>query len=223
MGWRELVLLLAIGTITASLWIFISITDGVVTQKEYRGMDKNILLAFRTPDDLSRPIGPAWVKAVSLDISSLGSASVLTLITLLICGYLFLERKFAAAFLIIFAAVSGTLLNQMLKDVVGRERPQIVPHLAEISNSSFPSGHSMLSSIIYLTLAVLLTQTVKTWPTKMYLVGSAFMLAFLVGLTRVIIGVHYPSDVLGGWTAGTAWAILCWMGAKWLNRRGALR
>jgi len=80
----------------------------------------------------------------------------------------------------------------------------------------------MLASIIFLTLASLLTQTVQTRPTKMYLVAAAFLLAFLVGLTRMILGVHYPSDVLVGWTAGTAWALLCWMGARWMKERGKL-
>lgn len=221
MGWREVVLLATLGTLSASLWIFVVVTEEVVEQ-EHRGLDKRILLAFRQPSDLAMPIGPHWIKNVSLDITALGSAPVLTLITLMICGYLLLERKIAAAGLILFASISGTVLNQVLKDYVARERPNIVPHLAEISNSSFPSGHSMLSSIIYLTLAVLLVQTVKTRSTKMYLIGAAFLLAFLVGLTRVVLGVHYPSDVLAGWTAGTAWALLCWMAANWLKQRGTL-
>lgn len=221
MGWREFVFLLTVGCITSSLWLFVVVTDEVV-ENEHRGLDNRILLALRTPGDLSQPIGPHFVKNASLDISSLGSAPVLTLIILMICGYLLLERKFAAAGFILFASITGTILNQALKGFVGRERPQIVPHLSEISNSSFPSGHSMLSAIIYLSLAVLLTKTVKTRPTKMYLIGSAFFLAFLIGVTRMILGVHYPSDVLAGWTAGTAWAMLCWVGATWLNRRGAI-
>lgn len=222
MGWREVVLLATLGTLSASLWIFVAVTEEVM-EDEHRGVDKRILLAFRQPSDLAVPIGPHWVKNVSLDITALGSAPVLTLITLMICGYLLLERRIAAAGLILFASISGTILNQVLKGYVGRERPSVVPHLAEISNSSFPSGHSMLSSIIYLTLAVLLVQTVKTRTTKMYLIGLAFFLMFLVGLTRVILGVHYPTDVLAGWTAGTAWALLCWMAANWLKQRGLLR
>jgi len=221
MGWREFVFLLTVGCITSSLWLFVVVTDEVV-ENEHRGLDNRILLALRTPGDLSQPIGPRFVKNASLDISSLGSAPVLTLIIVMICGYLLLERKFAATWFILFASISGTILNQILKEFVGRERPQIVPHLSEISNYSFPSGHSMLSAIIYLSLAVLLTKTVKTRPTKMYLIGAAFFLAFLIGLTRMILGVHYPSDVLAGWTAGTAWAMLCWVGATWLNRRGAI-
>jgi len=220
-GWPEFVVLLAIGSLTASLWIFVTVTDEVI-ESEHRAIDKRVMLAFRTPGDLARPIGPEWVKRVSLEISAMGSAPVLTIIVLLICGYLFLEKNPAAAWTILFASVSGTILNQILKNLIGRERPQIVPHLSEISNSSFPSGHSMLSAIIYLTVATLLTKTVHTRAAKIYLIGSAFVLAFLVGLTRVIIGVHYPTDVVAGWMAGTAWAIICWFLAGWFSRRGQL-
>ena len=221
MGWREFVFLLTVGCITSSLWLFVVVTDEVV-ENEHHGLDNRILLALRTPGDLSQPIGPHFIKNASLDISSLGSAPVLTVVVVLICGYLMLERKFAATAFILFASITGTILNQVLKEFVGRERPHVVPHLSEISNYSFPSGHSMLSAIIYLSLAVLLTKTVKTRPTKMYIMGAAFFLAFLIGITRMILGVHYPSDVLAGWTAGTAWAMLCWVGATWLNQRGAI-
>lgn len=215
MGWREVGLLFVLGAISASLWITVEVADWVVEGEDH-GIDERIMLALRQPNDPAVPIGPGWVKHASLDITALGSAPVLAVIVVMICGFLLLERKFAAAALILFASLSGTVLNQFLKHFFGRERPDVVPHLAEFGNSSFPSGHSMLASIIYLTLAAMLTQTVKTVPTKMYLIGTAFALAFLVGLTRVILGVHFPSDVLVGWTAGTAWALICWMGARWL-------
>jgi undecaprenyl-diphosphatase len=220
-GWREVILLLTLGAISGGLWLSIEVSDWVMEDGDH-AVDERILVALRQPNDPAVPIGPGWVKTAALDITALGSAPVLTLIVVLICGFLLLERKFSAAGLILFASLTGTFLNHMLKNFFGRERPDVVPHLAEFGNSSFPSGHSMLASIIYLTLAALLTQTVKTVPTKMYLIAAAFLMAFLVGLTRVILGVHYPSDVLVGWTGGTAWALLCWMVARWLRQRGKL-
>lgn len=219
MGWRDVGLLMVLGTISASLWVTVEVTDWVVEGEDH-GLDERVMVALRQPENPALPVGPKWVKNASLDITALGSAPVLTLFVVMICGFLLLERKFAAAGLILFASLSGTLLNQFLKNFFSRERPDVVPHLTEFGNSSFPSGHSMLASIIFLTLAAMLTQTVKTLPTKMYLIGVAAVLAFLVGLTRVILGVHYPSDVLVGWTAGTAWALICWMGARWLRERG---
>ncbi len=219
MGWREVGLLMVLGALSASLWATVEVMDWVV-EGEHHAVDEKIIRALRQPSDPVVPIGPGWVKNAALDITALGSAPVLVLFVVLICGFLLLERKFAAAGLILFASLSGTVLNQILKSFFSRERPDVVPHLTEFGNSSFPSGHSMLASIIYLTLAALLTQTVKTLPTKLYLIGGAFLLAFLIGLTRVILGVHYPSDVLAGWTAGTSWALVCWLVAHWLKERG---
>lgn len=221
MGWREAGLLLALGTLSASLWVTVELMDWVV-EGEHHAIDEKVMVALRQAENPAVPIGPGWVKGAALDITALGSAPVLTVVVLLVGGFLLLERKYAAAGLILFASLSGTILNQVLKGFFARERPEVVPHLADFGNSSFPSGHSMLASIIYLTLAALLTQTVKTLPTKMYLVGTAFALAFLIGLTRVILGVHYPSDVLAGWTAGTAWALVCWLAAHWLRARGRM-
>jgi undecaprenyl-diphosphatase len=180
------------------------------------------MLALRSAGDPSRPIGPAWVKPASIDITALGSVSVLTLITVLVTGFLLLERKFRAAGFIVGAIIGGTALNQFLKSCFNRDRPEVVPHLVEFSNSSYPSGHSMLSAIVYLTLASVAAQTVPNRWTRVYLISAALLLAFLVGLSRVIVGVHYPTDVLAGWIAGTAWALLCGTVASWLRHRGNL-
>ena len=221
-GWREFVLLLTFGTLCGGLWIFVALTDEILEKEPHR-LDNQVLLALRQADNPALPIGPKWVKPAALDITALGSAPVLTLIVALVCGYLVLERKFAAALLILFATSSGAFISNTLKELVNRERPDIVPHLAEFSRMSFPSGHSMLASVVYLTLAVLLCQTVESRHSKVYLISSALFLAFLVGLSRVVIGVHFPSDVLAGWTAGTVWALACWLVAARLKRKGMLK
>lgn len=221
-GWREFVLLITALALSSGLWIFIALTDEV-KEKEPHRFDNQILLSLRQPGDLSQPIGPAWVRPVALDITALGSAAVLALIVVLVCGYLALERKFAAAALILFATVTGAALSNTLKYAINRDRPSVVPHLAEFSRMSFPSGHSMLSAVVYLTLAVLLAQTIENRSSKIYLISAALFLAFLVGLTRLILGVHYPTDVLAGWTAGTVWALLCWLAAGRLKMLGLFR
>ncbi len=218
---REVILLAAIGVLAASVWLFIAITNEV-QEKEPHGTEKQIMLALRTAADPWQPIGPRWVKSASIDITALGSASVLTIFTVLVCGYLLLERKIGAAVFIVFATAGGTALSEWLKHYFYRDRPEVVPHLTEFSDYSFPSGHSMLSTIVYLTLAVVVAQALPTSRAKIYVIASALFLALLVGLSRVVTGVHYPTDVLAGWTAGTAWALICWLGATWLKHRGCL-
>ena len=90
------------------------------------------------------------------------------------------------------------------------------------STSSFPSGHSSLSAVIYLTLAVLLSRLLERRALRVYVIGVAALLTLTIGISRVALGVHYPSDVLAGWTLGFGWALLCWTGMGVLQRRGAV-
>lgn len=221
-GWREFILLLSAGTVAASLWLFVALTEEM-REQEHHETETQIMLLLRDPADPGRPIGPSWIQAASLDITALGGAPVLTLLTVLVLGFLLLQRRGGAAVLLLGATVGGTLLNQALKHVINRDRPTVVPHLAEIANSSYPSGHSMLSAIVYLTLAAVLAQTIENRRGKLYVVLAALLLVVLVGVSRVVIGVHYPSDVLAGWTAGVGWAALCWLAGRWFRHRGMLR
>jgi undecaprenyl-diphosphatase len=143
---------------------------------------------------------------------------VLTLLTLLVIGYLLLARRYRQALLVVIAVVGGTLLSSTLKGLFDRERPSVVPHLTTISDPSFPSGHAMLSSVVYLTLGALLAQAAGRRREHLFFIIAALLLTALVGVSRMALGVHYPSDVLGGWTAGTAWALLCWTVAWWWKR-----
>lgn len=220
--WRGFVILLAVATMVSGLLILVVLTDEIL-EKEPHGLENRLMLALREPQDLHQLRGPAWLEPASVNLTALGSVSVLTLLMVLTTGYLLVIRKFPAATLLVGAALGGTILSYALKFLVGRDRPQIVPHLAEISDPSYPSGHSMLATVIYLTLAVIVAQTVESRRAKIYLVVAALFLAFVVGATRVMIGVHYPTDVLAGWAAGTVWALFCWLLAEWLRNRGVFR
>src|SRR5204862_596450 len=106
---------------------------------------------------------------------------------------------------------------------VQRERPIVVPHLREVSTPSFPSGHAMISAVVYLTLGMMLMQTVRGRWTKLYCLICALMMTFLVGVSRIYLGVHYPTDVLAGWMLGLSWALLCWMVERSLERQVGLK
>jgi undecaprenyl-diphosphatase len=169
------------------------------------------------------PFGPAWLADAMRDMTALGSAAVLMLLSLMIVGYLWLSQRRRMAIFVIAAVAGGQLLNFALKNAFHRARPASTLHLVNVASSSFPSGHAMAASIFYLTMGALLTRTAKRRREKAYLLAAALLCTTLVGFSRVYLGVHYPSDVLAGCAAGTAWAVLCWWVADKLARRGSLR
>jgi undecaprenyl-diphosphatase len=177
-----------------------------------------LMEALRTGEP-ARAIGPGWLVRVARDITALGSIVVLNTITILIVGFLLMTRRFAAAVFLVATAAGGQLLNAALKFFYGRERPDPAFRWIEIDSLSFPSGHATSSAVIYLTLAVLLMRLTQNKSEKFYIVGCALTLSFLVGLTRVYLGVHYPTDVIAGWAVGIAWAQFCWFAALAIGRR----
>ena len=203
---EALVLLSALGVVGGVL-SFAAIADEM-REGETKVLDQRVLLWFRQADDPGRVIGPPWVGEAARDLSAIGSMAVLILVVFLFAGFLILLRRRRAAEFAILAPSTGAFLCYLLKGVFDRGRPDLVPHLDVVSFASFPSGHSMLSAIVYLTLGGLLAQMVRSRRLKAYALASAMLLAFLVGMSRIVLGVHYPTDVLAGWAAGLAWAFL---------------
>lgn len=215
---REFRLLVTILVIVAALWTFLFLAEAV-RGGTIQQFDDAILLAFRQPEHTDIPRGPEWLPTVMRDITSLGGAPVIMLFTISVAGYLALRRKFQPLLLLAVASVGGALLDFGLKIVVGRGRPTIVPHLMPADSLSFPSGHSLMSMVVYLVLAVLLTPQLPDRRTRIYVVAVALFFTLVIGISRVYLGVHYPSDVLGGWSMGLAWATLCWLITWYLERR----
>jgi undecaprenyl-diphosphatase len=176
--------------------------------------DENTLMFFRQPNDLSVPIGPGWLTHVVRDLTSLGGTTVLSLVTLLTVLYLLLIRKRAAGIFVFVAVAGGWALSTGIKLIIARPRPLVVPHLVDVHDLSFPSGHAMLSAVTYLTLGALLSRLQTTFSARAYMIGVAVFLTTIIGSSRVYLGVHYPTDVLGGWCAGATWAALCWVVAR---------
>ena len=214
-------LLLSLFALVVSVWVFVAIANHV-TGGRAQPIDERLMRALRVAGDLSQPIGPAWLPGAVRDITALGSAPVLVMFVLAVAGALVARRQQHAVLLLLAATVGGSLLNNALKGLFGRPRPDSALHLTDVQSMSFPSGHAMESAIIYLTLAALLARLVQTRTLRLYFLAVAALLTLFVGLSRVYLGVHYPSDVLAGWTAGLAWALLCWTVASYLQRRGSV-
>ena len=205
--------------VAAALYAFAELADEV-NEGDARAFDTAVLLAFRNPADLADPVGPRWLEAVIRDITSLGSTAVLTLVSITVIGYLLMDGKRAAALLVTGAVGGGAAVSSLLRHGFGRPRPDLVAHLVDVHTLSFPSGHAMLSAITYLTLGALLARVQTRRRIKAYVLTVAVGTTLLVGVSRVYLGVHWPTDVLAGWCAGAAWAMLCWLVALWLQRRG---
>jgi undecaprenyl-diphosphatase len=184
--------------------------------------DAAVLGAFRQSADHVEPLGPGWLEALFGDVTSLGSFTVLGALVAVVFGFLWLDGKHHAALLVVLSAISGVLLSTLLKASFERPRPDLITHLAHVSTASFPSGHAMLSAIIYLTLGVLIARVQTTRGLRIYPILVAIALAALIGLSRLYLGVHWPSDVLAGWMVGVGWALLCYAVAGWLQQRGVV-
>jgi undecaprenyl-diphosphatase len=202
--------------------VFLKLASEVM-EGETLAFDKRIVLAFRKANDPSLPIGPPWVSGVLLDLTALGGPTVISLIVAAVVGFLALQGRYWTALFIFLTAASGEVVNYTLKGLFARPRPTVVPHLREVFSSSFPSGHAMQSAIIYLTLGAMLMRLAERRLTKIYCCTVAMGLTFLVGLSRVYLGVHYPTDVLAGWIVGLFWASLCWLVAQHYEVRAAIK
>ena len=171
------------------------------------GFDQSGLLIYRTGADL-HPRGPEKLVEGVRDMTALGGVLLRNLFALAaVVTLLFIKQRRMA---LVYAAtvLTGWLVNYGLKLLVGRERPQIVPHLMEAGGNSFPSGHSFSAAVVWIGMAIAFAALSKRQTVRYTLIGAAMVLSAMVAWSRVMLGVHFPSDVIAGWLAGTGWAFL---------------
>ncbi len=214
-------LVVSVFTIAGLLLIFGSIADEVM-EGSTSAFDRYVIQAFRSAGNSSDPVGPPWVQEMARDITALGSVAVLAIVLFAVVGYLLLSQKRTAAWLVLAAVVGGEAMNSLLKLGFARPRPDFVAASVKIFTASFPSGHAAMSAITYLTLAALLARTTPSRRLRLYFVTIGIVLTLFVGVSRVYLGVHYPTDVLAGWCVGAAWALGCWAIMTQLQRAGGI-
>jgi undecaprenyl-diphosphatase len=215
----EFSVLLAGIIVAGGLWGFVELTE-VARDTATHAFDTEILLFFREAGRPNDPIGPLWMEEAVRDVTALGSMIVLVMVTAVTIFYLLLVRRGRSALLVLVTVGGGQILSSVLKLGIDRPRPDLVSHLAQVQTLSFPSGHAMMAAVTYLTLGTMLAGIVPGRATKIYVLGVAVLVTLMVGVSRLYLGVHWPSDVLAGWCAGFAWAMLCWLVARRLLRRG---
>ncbi len=189
--------------------VLFTVTAVMAANHQTQAADNSILLFFRKPDNLLVPIGPKWLLPLFEGITVLGNASLLITVSIIAVTYFILKKigRLAGIFLTIAA---GAVISELtLKEFFARPRPAIVPHLVNAEFYSFPSGHSMMSVVVYSTLALLLIYSGVNEKLKIYFISAAFILPFAIGLSRVYLGVHYPTDIIAGWALGIVWLSLC--------------
>lgn len=204
---RTLVLLLAL---VGAPWLFLAVADEV-SEGETAAIDRNLLLALRTPGQPSDPIGPRWLEEAVRDVTALGGFTLLTLLTIVTTVLLVFHRRRREALIFAATVIAAQASSQLLKGLYERERPSLVAHGSYVYSHSFPSGHSAMAAAVFLTLATVVASVEPRRRTKALIYGLAIIAVLGVGVSRVYLGVHWPTDVLGGWALGTSWALVGWL------------
>lgn len=203
------------------LFVFVKMASEVL-EGDTMAFDRFAMAALRNSENPSLPLGPGWLQSAMLDVTAIGGVAVLTLITVIVVGFLAVSRKGKLALFVVTAVSTGALVSTLLKSLFDRPRPNLVSHLIDVNTTSFPSGHAMNSAVVYLTLAALLARTRMDNATRIYILSMAIALALTIGFSRVYLGVHWPSDVIAGWAVGAFWAALCSVGMQVLQRQRLL-
>jgi undecaprenyl-diphosphatase len=219
---KEIKVLIVLLILFISGLTFLEIADEI-SEGETREFDQSIIEFFRTDDDPGNPAGANRISELMIDITALGGGTVLAIITIFVSIFLILQKRYDAFWLLLAATAGGALISFGLKEIYARERPDLFYRLVTVNSLSFPSGHSMMSAVLYLTQAAIVARFQREWKIRIYIVSIALFLTFIIGLSRVYLGVHYPTDVIGGWTIGLAWASFCWCGAWYIQRQKRLK
>lgn len=192
-----------------------TITYGfVLTKNGPANIDVPILMWFRNSTNVEYLAGPVWINKLWLFLTWLGDTGPRIVVALLTVITLLLSHRWRHALLIMGVLLSGIALSTILKYWIGRPRPQIVPHLDHVNSMSFPSGHTFNSTLFYLVIVLVIAPLITKRYIRYSLYITAVVLSVATGVSRIALGVHWPTDVVAGWVIAAAWVFLCVEAAK---------
>jgi undecaprenyl-diphosphatase len=197
----------------ACIILFI-VTASMALGGSAQAFDEAFVRSLRSAADPATPIGPGWLTPLAHGATELGGTPFLTLLTVILAGWFAARRQWTFLAILLAAVLGETLLSQAMKAIFDRPRPDIVPHLVHVSSKSFPSGHASSGATTYLTIAALIAAQIQGRTSRALVFVAAGAVAFAIGASRIYLGVHYPTDIVGGWSLGAAWAAIVWIAAR---------
>lgn len=197
--------ILLVGGLALTALLFLYLWSEMA-EGEVGAVDRFILIAFRQPGNVNIMTGPTWLRQTMLDITTLGGTTVLILVITGSALFVFMKGAHRMALVILGATISGSFMVSLLKGFFQRPRPTLVDHFVLEHTLSFPSGHAANSAIVYLTIATLFLRVEPSLRTRLFVLAAALLLTLAIGVSRIALGVHWPSDVLAGWMFGICWA-----------------
>jgi undecaprenyl-diphosphatase len=184
------------------LALFIKFTSEVFEDNKIPDIDKSILLYIDA--NLRYP----FLNGIAVDITALGSAALISLVSILTMGGLLIAKDQIGALYLFLAVTGGTIWISTLKNYMARPRPEIISHLVEVAGLSYPSGHTLVSTITYLAIAHIVSRHIKSLKVISIVFLIAAFIIVLIAFSRLYLGVHYPSDILSGLLFGVSWNLM---------------
>jgi membrane-associated phospholipid phosphatase len=192
-----------------ALWGFYHIAEEVLEQ-ETLALDTNILLTLKQWHN-------PWLDRLMLSLTALGEPFLLLIASIILASFLLWRGYRAEMTALVIAAVGALVLNVLLKNLFARHRPELWQRAVEVQFYSFPSGHAMMSFVVYGMVGYLLAQHFKGW--RIQIAALTVLLIGTIGLSRLYLGVHWPTDVIAGYAAGTVWLMTCILSLRiWKQR-----
>lgn len=185
----------------------LSLLGSIIISGKWRAFDEWMVLAFRSAADPAVPIGSRAILIAVRDVTALGGVLPLVVLVAIVAIYLMLKGHRRTATAVVASSLLGVIVSELIKTFIDRGRPDIVPQLVNEVSGSFPSGHAMMSALIYLTLGTMLARLEDERKVRVFIMGAAIALPVAIGVSRIYLGVHWPTDVLGGWCLGALWVL----------------